>query len=356
MESTDTLNSSISAAEFKNEIDPDPIVRKLRADAKKLRSKVDELKLQLGEQEDFFGQIVEHLDIIDAPEIEYVPNTDTDKTCSAVLQVSDWHIGADIEQDEIEGFNSFNLEIATKRAGFLIERFLEKVEGKRHTHNIDECVIICNGDMISGDIHDELRVTNEFPIPLQCTNAAALFSEFVATISPHFETVRVEFLVPDNHSRRTKKNQMKQAGVNSYNYLVGYMAQLKLAEIDNINFHLEVPIKKVIQIQNVKYLVEHGHTIQGWAGFPWYGAERETSREAKSRMFTEHQFHKMIIGHFHVPMNTEFFMVNGSLSGCSEYDHANGRNAKPAQITWFVDSEYGETDWNAFELHYADDR
>jgi hypothetical protein len=350
----DKFEAAMTPGELTSEVDPAPLVRTLRREISKYQRQLDKLKLQLGERDDMFSQISEHLATL-APlkQVYKGPNKKSKKrsSVSTVMQVSDWHIGDDVDADEIEGFNAFNFDIAHKRVSLLSHSFMNWVEDARVSNDVDELVIVCQGDMISGDIHDELRRANEFPVPVQIPNAAQLFSTMVRDLAPHFKKVRIEYIVADNHSRLTVKNQWKRGGLNSYNYTVGWIAQEMLKDVPNLEFILHPVVKTVIKVQNMNYLVEHGHTIQGWSGFPWYGADRATAREAKSRKFTEHQFHRMLIGHFHVPMNAEGYIVNGSLTGTTEYDHSAGRNAKPAQNAWLVHPVNGEYNWTPFKLH-----
>jgi DNA repair exonuclease SbcCD nuclease subunit len=303
-------SKALDLEEIQDEVDPKPLNEKLRKDISRLKSQINQLKQDRGFEEDYFLQLQEALQPLAVMPMEYTAPKKKQKTepISAVLVCSDWHIGSDIDPDEIEQVNAFNHDIATKRVRFLTETFLRIVETKRKAFNIDELVIICNGDMISGDIHDELTNTNEWPAPVQSVQAAVLFSDMVANLSRHFKKVRVEFVVADNHSRLTVRNQFKEGGKNSYNYIVGWVAQDRLAKHKNVEYNLHPVLKAMVSVQGRHYLVHHGHTIKGWAGFPWYGADRAVSVESKARKFTDRQFHRIIMGHFHTPLNTQEYI------------------------------------------------
>ena len=342
-----------------DDVNPSPIVRKLRKDNSSLRKRVEELKLELGENEAFFDDVRRELEVISplSPSVIKPPKeSKVSAPMSAVLVLSDWHIGEYIEPDEIEDFNAFSWEIAQKRVYYLAKQFVNWVSVERVTAQIDEAVILVNGDLISGDIHQELQVTNEFPTPVQCVRAGLLLAKCVAEIAPHFKTVRVECTTADNHSRLTKKPQYKQAGLNSYGYMVAWMATERLGSHKNVEFNISAKITTPIEIQGRRYLSSHGNTIRGWAGFPWYGADRKVAREAKARRkMPGKSFDKMIIGHFHVPLKTMEYIVNGSLSGTTELDHGCGRHAEPCQVAWLQHPKYGEYQFNEFWVHFADD-
>jgi len=354
---SDKFKKSLDVNEVKQQVDPDPIVRKLKRDNKELVKRINQLKLQVGVQEDFFTEVHEHIENIQPVKVLYNPPTKkkVTHTLSAVTVWSDWHIGEVIEPNEIEGFNAYNLSIAKKRVAFLVSKILDWVNINRTVSEIDEIVIICLGDFISGDIHEELKRTNEFPTPVQCVEAGYLVAEAVAQIATQFNNVRVEFVTMDNHSRLTRKYQYKQGGLNSFNYLVGSIAQMRLELLENVEFNLHTVDKAIVNIKGYQYLCAHGHDIKGWAGFPYYGIDRVASKEAKSRMFKiDSQFHKLIIGHFHAPLNAPNWLINGSLSGTSELDHAYGRFSPPCQTTWLIHPRFGEWSWNPFWLHFAD--
>jgi hypothetical protein len=346
----------LNIGDLKQQLDPDPIIRKLKRDKEELEAKVNQLKLQLGGEEDFFSELKQCVKKLPCKDITYkIPkSTKVTNPLSVVTTWSDWHIGECIEKDEVEGVNEFNFKIATARVEFLVTKLLDWVDSNRTISVIDEIVIICIGDMISGDIHEELKITNEFPTPIQCVNSANLISNAISAISEKFPSVRVEYIVPDNHSRLSKKYQYKQGGLNSLNYIVGTIAKLRLERQSNVKFNIYTCDKAVINVRGFQYLCCHGKDIKGWAGFPYYGIDRVTAREAKARMFNpEKEFHKLVIGHFHAPLNSPNWIINGSLTGTTELDHAYGRYAQPCQIAWFVHPKFGEWSWNCFWLQFA---
>jgi hypothetical protein len=345
------LKNTITPEQLKQSVDPEPLVRKLRKDLKTAKSRIEQMKLQIGKEEDFFLLLKDALTVLDPQPLKYQgskkPGTVTHPV-SAVLQFSDWHIGEVVDADEIEGFNAFNYTIATERVKHIVSKFIDWVKTQRATSTIDECVVVCNGDMITGGIHHELEVTNEFTVPEQVTKAAELFTTACSMLATEFKSLRIEYVTADNHSRLTHAYQCKQGGKNSYNYIVGWIAERMLENHNNIEFNLHPVIKELITIQKTKYLVQHGHGIKGWAGLPWYGIERQNAKEAQARMMTNKGFHKMILGHFHTPINTPDFIMGGSLSGMTEYDRSCGRSGKPCQVGWMVHPKFGEFNFNVF--------
>lgn len=79
-----------------------------------------------------------------------------------VILCSDWHVGEVVNKAEIYGVNKYDLEIMEKRAKTLIETTINLLKHNSQIKKNYPGIVMClMGDMISGDIHDELRETNE---------------------------------------------------------------------------------------------------------------------------------------------------------------------------------------------------
>lgn len=280
-------------------------------------------------------------------------------TTTPVMHISDAHCGSVQVPNEIEGFNEFNAAICDRRQTQYATDFVKWVGMHRGSYTINECAVVVTGDLISGDIHEELKVTNEFPITVQVVRAAQILAKQVAMIAPHFVKVTVHFIVADNHSRLTHKPQAKEEGINSMNYLVGYMASIYLKEHPNVEFNLYPMYEKVIKVENLQYLICHSHGIQSWMGIPWYSIERKIGKESQARLqlimrdverAKDIGFHKYLFGHFHTPFDAELYACCGSVSGTDAYDHKAGRYSAPSQASWLVHSEHGEFNRINFKL------
>ena len=259
-----------------------------------------------------------------------------------VIVFSDWHIGETISAEETEGFGEYNWLISQERIHAIIGSFLNWVTTMRNSYRITECVVIGAGDYIAGDIHRELSVTNEFPVPEQTAKAGILFGEVVAVLASAFDVVHVYQVGADNHGRLQPRPQFKQKAINNYSYLVNIISEATLRNHKNVSVVTAPGIKYTADIAGWKFLIEHGDTIKSWMGIPYYGIERARAKEATKRMNTDKSFHYQIVGHWHVPawLSGNIF-INGSLSGTNEFDHGCGRHAAPAQIAFLVHPKHG---------------
>jgi hypothetical protein len=270
-------------------------------------------------------------------------------SATAVILFSDWHIGEVIVKAETEGFGCYDYSIGERRIFEIVDSFIRWVEIQRQSYTIEECVILGIGDYISGDIHRELSVTNEFPAPVQTAKAGLLLGECTRKIAPHFKFVKLYGVGADNHGRLTMKGEFKHKATSNMSFLVHSLCDAYLQSHRNVQVILAPGIKHLVEIQSRRFLVEHGDSVRAWMGIPYYGLERLQGREARRRMRTEMGFDYQVVGHWHVPgIVSRNIIINGSLTGTSEYDHAVGRFAEPSQVAFMVNPNHGVFNWTAF--------
>lgn len=326
----------------------------LKEEVQRLKKQLEKRTVSVGSDELFVERLEESIANV-APSVKFTTEKwRGDSTfkhnhgATEVLHISDWHIG---EVDNIGGFNHFNYNIACERVKTLTNKVLSWTKMHRSMYKVDELVILATGDMISGEIHDELRRTNEFPAPEQCVKAALLISKMVNELSSSFKKVRVEYIVHDNHSRTTKKIEFAP-GTNSYNYIVGTMAKILLRDNDTVEFNIYPEIQQVVQVEGLRYLITHGNSIRGgFAGIPYYGMNRKLGAEALIRMNMPEEWHfnRIVMGHYHTPFMNNGVEMTGCLSSTTAFDHASGRHSPACQTAWLVSNKF-EMDYSIFWL------
>lgn len=330
----------------------DERVKELESQLRESEANIRDYRKDHGKLEVFFDRVLNAIKPIPPLPSVYKPKNSKGKNpCVAVMQNTDWHTGEVQDAAEIEFINAYSPEIQLARIKEMDAVFLRWCETMRAGYLVDRCHVIVTGDLISGDIHLELTATNAYPVPVQVCEAAKMLAMSIGTKAQAFEQVTVDFIVPDNHARLTKKPQAKESGQNSFNYLVGILAQQYLAKHKNVTFNVHTEIEKVIEVNGMRYLCSHGNNIVGWMGVPWYSIERHIGKEAKARQFLIMQeierakvigFNKYLFGHWHTHFDNEFYACGASLSGTSAYDHAAGRYSPPGQPIWLVHSKHGE--------------
>ena len=126
------------------------------------------------------------------PVIPLEINSDND----IIVCLSDLHIGANFCNTD----GIYNSDIAKER----LDRYCNYIIKIQKTHNSQNCHIALLGDVISGNIHKSISVTNKEDVIQQVKLACEYVSDFVYELSKHFETVNVSS-VSGNHSRLEDK-------------------------------------------------------------------------------------------------------------------------------------------------------
>lgn len=333
-----------------------PELESLRAANRRLSSELIVAAAALGDIGEAMSAVRDEIVALQPVRLDFnpgrAPGKGQGRPVTLVVQLTDWHIGQTTPEDLVEGFNAFNWDIAQRRVEKFAGQLFKYTQVLRSGYTVSDCVILCTGDYISGDIHDGLVRTNEFQAPKQAVLAGRLVSAFAQTMASFFPRVRVEFIAPGNHDRLTRKPQVQAGGENSWGFVVGSIAEDLLAEQKNVRFNLYTSMQEIIDVAGRRYLCGHGDGILGTWGIPFYGIDRKVSRESKARMNMpeERRFHKIVIGHFHTGLDHPDWFVGGSLSGTDEFDHKCGRHCPAHQTSWVVHPEHGEFDWTRWWL------
>ena len=338
--------------EFQTAHNPTSEVVFLRDRIRDLESRHDIAKKATGEALEIVHELRAAIAVADPVRMQYTPQPGTSGApCTHALHITDWHYGAVIEKDEVDGFGEFSPQIAERRIAALTRMIIDKTEAQRHGYNVPHLHIIGTADYISGDIHPELQVTNAFPCPVQAVRCGYAMGGMLAAFAPHFETVTADLVTLDNHGRLTRKPQSAQGGLNNWSFVVAEIAAQHVSAIVNVAVRIHAKPSALVAIGPERYLAFHGHQIRGWAGKPYYGFDRRAAMEAIKRMgVPETAFTSLLLGHFHHAMNGDVWKLGGSLSGTDAFDHSCGRHSRPHQVGWFVHPTHGEFDWTRWWL------
>lgn len=261
------------------------------------------------------------------------------------LFASDWHWGEVVDPKQVGGVNSFNLEIAQRRARALIENAIALLEGHVVNPAYPGIVFALGGDMISGDIHEELRSTNEVPIMPVVIDLFGTLIWCISKLADHFGHVFVP-CVTGNHGRNTQKIQIKDRNFTSFDWLV-YTLLAKHFEADSrITFEIPDGPDCLYKVYGHRYLLTHGDQFRGGDGMIGAlgpiirGDHRKRSRNGQIGM----SYDTMLLGHWHQLLQLQRLIVNGSLKGYCEYANANNFGYEPPrQALWLTHPEHGIT-------------
>jgi predicted phosphodiesterase len=346
--------TAMSRAEFAGKVDPSDEVRHLRSEVHKLEAQIEKGRRDSGAFSEAMSAVLDAVPFAEPPTIKYSLSVDDDEKSRVVMvpHATDWHIGATTLPEYCEEFGEFNYSLAESRVKTWAQKIIDKTLLMRSSYVVDECVVLGTADWISGDIHEELVRTNEFPCPVQAVKSGFLLGEFLLTLAEHFPVVRAEILTAGNHDRVTRKPQSEMGALNSWGYVTTSIAQQYVSKCPSIKYNQHLGAKAVVDVNGTKYLLMHGDGIPAHMGVPHFGMDRLVMREflARAKMLPERQFDAVVCGHWHVANNLMYCRYGGSLSGTTAHDHKYARHSPPHQTSWFVHEKHGELDWTRWWL------
>jgi hypothetical protein len=258
---------------------------------------------------------------------------------------SDWHWGEIVDPNQINGVNEYNMTIAQNRAKQMIEKAVDLLKNHVAHTEYPGIVYVLGGDMVSGDIHEELQATNEKEIMPTVIDLFGVLIWCISTLADEFGNVFVP-CVSGNHGRNTHKIRAKGRNFTSFDWLL-YQFLAKHFENDKrIQFLIPDGPDAYYSIYGHKYLLTHGDQFRGGDGVIGAlgpiirGDHRKRSRNAQIDM----TYDTMIIGHWHQLIQLERLIVNGSLKGYDEYAYSNNFGFEPPrQAMWLTHPEHGIT-------------
>ena len=258
-----------------------------------------------------------------------------------ILQISDVHMGEYIDKDQMGGRNSYSKEICGKRLQRLFQSVVKM--GTVHWSGPPPAIIyvILCGDLISGEIHEELAKTNDLlAIPAVRELSQHLISGLELLLSSFDCEIRV-VSVPGNHGRTTKKPEAKGFVVNSYDTLVAWLVESWFTgrQTKRISFSAPISGDALINIAGWNFLFTHGDRIGSRGGMGMIGPSATIAR-GMQRIIQDYASEQVVVdwvmvGHFHTPVELEQGFANGCLSGPSEYSRSGRMRSHPA-CQWLI--------------------
>ena len=262
------------------------------------------------------------------------------------LFLSDLHWGEHVYPEQINGINSYNLPVARARLKRTFTQTVRLLRDYLADGAYEGIVVALGGDMMSGNIHEELRETNDAHI-LACV--ADLHDHMVAGLemmADEFGRVFVPCVV-GNHGRLDKKPRAKGAVRDNFEWILYHYIQKHFANDDRVTVIISESLDYVYKVHNHTYLLTHGDQFRGGSGIagpmtPWALGDH---RKRKRQDAIKQPFDTMIFGHWHqLFWGNGSFICNGSLKGYDEYAFRSNFSVQEAmQALWITHPEHGIT-------------
>jgi hypothetical protein len=186
-------------------------------------------------------------------------------------------------------------------------------------------VVAVNGDLVSGDIHDELRRTNALTAHEQAYLAADELAGGLRVLADRFGAVLC-VVTPGNHGRTTEKTHAKRVGALSYDMLVGEMVRRAFEGDDRVTVRLSTGPEMVYPVLKWNVHQSHGDSLgsgggKGFAG-PVLPILRGTKAVEWQAYLVRRAYDIILTAHYHTSANPGGGkLANGSVVGYGEFSN-----------------------------------
>lgn len=249
-------------------------------------------------------------------------NISSDNDMLVIL--SDLHIG----QTFNSVFGKYNIDIAKNR----LNELLNHIISIQKTHHSEKCYVSLQGDLISGNIHKSIQVTNRENVIEQIKIATELISSFCYELSKHFRVVFMTSVV-GNHTRIDKKEDAIHD--ERLDDLISWAVELSLKHIGNFHVlkrNIDTGIVD-ISIRNKTYIGVHGDMDS-------------YNKSGVQNLCLALGFvpYAILFGHLHTcsvdEVNGVKMIRGGSLAGCGDqYTIEKRLTGKPSQMICICNSD-----------------
>lgn len=276
-----------------------------------------------------------------AVSVSYTPRTRVveapeDRTAQElVLGWSDLHAAEVVSLEETRGINEYDWSIMEARMASTQESVFSHAD--HFGFKVSKLHIAMLGDMLSGDIHEELAITNDRPLAEAVVDLAASHVPWLLNFADHFGKVKISG-VPGNHPRSTKKPKMKQAHDNA-DWLFYHFLRALLDKDDRFEFDIPRGAFNVVTFADRwRALLMHGDGIRTtMPGVPWGGVVRRITTLESQFVAARQPLDFVMLGHFHTRnsldgVQSQVFL-NGSVKGPDEYSLKQFGSGRPASQT-----------------------
>ena len=272
-------------------------------------------------------------------------------------KLSDLHIQAQIEEDELGGMNKFGNKEEARRLAF----YMREIANYKQAHREEtELILPLNGDIGQGIIHDQEST------PVMTTQFSAmlhLLTQAISFAATKYNKVRI-IGVGGNHLRfMHKSNKGRQSSQKWDSFSTMLYISLKYALKDHKNVTIEIPVTPyaLIDVLGHKYLITHGDTLINVGNVGKTVSTDHIKNKINDLISGLGKIDAVLVGHVHVPLYTTLnngteLVINGTMSGIDPFAQSIGivKNL-PCQVMFEATEKYAVGDVRFVKMKEADD-
>jgi hypothetical protein len=328
-----------TGADFAAKHDPQTVIANLVEELREAKAN----QLTAAAIRDFLGTAKLETEKLEVPTWVHEPKITSKAPGVPNLLLSDLHWGEVVFREQVGGVNEFNLEIARRRLEHVVRTVPYLLKILDPDMRYPGIVVKLGGDMVGGNIHDELAATNEKNIMPTFLDLYRHLSSGLLYLADIFGNVFVP-CVSGNHDRDTKKTWHKDRNATSFGWLLYQMLADKFSADKRFTFYIPDAADALYRVYNTRMLLTHGDQFPASDSIigPIGSLMRGTQKKQQAKTAVEQTFDVLECGHWHQRITLSHLIVNNCLKGYDEYAYAhNFRFSPPSQNLWTTHADIG---------------
>jgi len=244
-----------------------------------------------------------------------VPKKVQKHDATMVVLLSDIHCEETVRSEQVNGLNSFDLDVCERRLSELQERFFTMLDHERQLTRIDRVVLWFGGDWISGMIHPELAEENCLHPLAAIRWIGERMRGFLDAVADNAKEVVVATSC-GNHGRTTEKLRTNEADTSYEHHL--YLTMRAAETRKNVRWQVGEGHLNYLDLDGFVIRFCHGHAVRYQGGIG--GIHVPLNKAIAAWNATQHA-DLTCLGHWHQFSwsRSGRYVSNGSVIGHSAY-------------------------------------
>lgn len=245
-----------------------------------------------------------------------------------ILLMTDNHFDEIVKPEQIHNLNAYNRAIAEMRLRKTFEGAVTLPQQYIGPSLRREGIVLAHaGDLITGEIHDELTETNEAKPPETIEYFLDPMIAGIRLLREEYGKVHV-VAVPGNHDRLYKKKRAKGAARENWSWLFWKVIAREFKRHTTITFTIPEAHDTIFQVHDTRFLLHHGDDFRGGGGIAGpltplaIGHYRKSRKHADAVRYTGDislNFDVILQGHIHHRNSIPGIITGGAAKGYDEY-------------------------------------
>ena len=261
------------------------------------------------------------------------------------LFLSDLHWGEIVRGAQVGGVNSYNLVTARQRLHKTVETTIELCGILDPQMRYPGIVVPLGGDMISGNIHEELQATNELNTMPTVLDLHDYLTVAIKRLADVFGKVFLP-CVTGNHGRDTRSPDAKDRTHTSFDWLLYQFLARFFKDDERVSFFIPDGSDALYRVFGTRYNLTHGDQFRAGDSIigPIGPLMRGNQKKIARNQAVNQEYDVLLAGHWHSYIHLARLIVNGSMKGYDEYaSQGNFGFEPPTQALWITHPKFGIT-------------